>query len=277
MGAFLRELVSDLRSPVPWVLWLTISMAVAVAGPFGSYIELTASERVLFWTPVMGFAVMVGTVIRAFTYGALRLKGRLAGSALITFLTSAILCPALYGLFHYVFPQQMAVSGGFLDLLLLVSSLSLGVCALRHSAEPMQGQVLLSAPSDPLPDAEPRPEPAPEPRLLRRLEPGMRGAIWAISVRDHYVDVQTSLGKTSLLMRFSDAVDEVDCVAGAQVHRSHWVAWDGVGSVCREGGKMNLHLKNGHQLPVSRNNRGKVDARFPLPEPLEAVNVAGAA
>jgi DNA-binding LytR/AlgR family response regulator len=91
----------------------------------------------------------------------------------------------------------------------------------------------------------------------------MHGDIWAITVRDHYVDVQTSLGKASMLLRFADAVAEAEPTLGTQVHRSHWVAWQGVGSVCREGGKVMLHLKNGSQIPVSRNHRDKVDTRFP--------------
>ena len=49
--------------------------------------------------------------------------------------------------------------------------------------------------------------------------------------------------------------------------------WAGVGSVCREGGKITLHLHNGHQIPVSRNHRPKVDGQFPL---TEAVKTAAA-
>ena len=271
MGAFLRELVADLRSPVPWVVWLTLSMAVAVAGPFGSYGVMDASERVLFWTPVTGLSVAIASGIRAFVYGTLNLRERFIGTGLIAVLTCAVLCPALYLLFNAVFPAMFRVTSGLLELVLLVGSLSLGVCALRVSAEP-------AAEADESPAiSEPTEEAAPEPRLARRLDQGRRGEIWAISVRDHYVDVHTSRGKSSLLMRFSDAIAEVEGVPGAQVHRSHWVAWDGVGSVCREGGKMNLHLKNGHQVPVSRNNRAKVDARFPLLPPSSPADVAGAA
>lgn len=230
-------------------------MAVAVAGPFGSYGVLTLAERVLFWTPTIGLAVMIGSVIRAYVYGALGLHGKLSGSALIAVLTCAVLCPPLDLLFGAVFPPLFSSLNGMVEVVLLVASLSLGFCAIRVSAAPAAE-----------PPAKPVAEPAPvhTPRLMRRLDHDKRGEIWAISVRDHYVDVHTSLGKSSLLMRFSDAMDEVNCLPGAQVHRSHWVAWAGVGSVCREGGKMILHLKNGHQLPASRNNRDKVDARFPV-------------
>ena len=109
---------------------------------------------------------------------------------------------------------------------------------------------------------EPVPVPE-EPRLLRRIAATEKGQLWAITVRDHYVDVQTSTGKYSLLMRFSDAIAEAEPTCGAQVHRSHWVAWAGVGSICRAEGKLRVCLHNGQLIPVSRNHRDKVEARFP--------------
>lgn len=267
MGAFLRELVADLRSPVPWVLWLTISMAVAVAGPFGSYGALDASQRVLFWTPVIGVAVGLGSMIRALIYGPLKVRNKLIGSVLIAALTCAVLSPPLYLLISHIFPPVFSQFSGMIEVILMVTSLSMGACALRVSADPADKN---TSEAEAVTLVQ-------EPRLARRLDAEKRGVIWAISVRDHYVDVQSSLGKSSLLMRFSDAIAEVDCLAGAQVHRSHWVAWDGVGSVCRESGKMILHLKNGHQIPVSRNHRDKVEAQFPLTGQLSRDQSKGAA
>ncbi|MEM6374550.1 MAG: hypothetical protein AAF727_17510, partial [Pseudomonadota bacterium] len=48
-----------------------------------------------------------------------------------------------------------------------------------------------------------------QPRLLNRLPAEQRGALIRISVRDHYVDIVTVQGVTSLLMRFSDAMAEL--------------------------------------------------------------------
>lgn len=255
MGAFLGEFVSDLRSAVPWVLWLTIAMAVAIAGPFGSYGTLTLSERVLFWTPIIGLSVVVGTAVRALVHGTLAQRGTLKGSLLALVLNCLLLCPPLFVLFRTVFPPIFSARHSAVEIFLLVASLSLGICALRVSAKVPEAAPV--AGPDP---ALPVPEPRAEPRLARRLDADRRGEIWAISVRDHYVDVLTSTGATSLLMRLSDAMAEVDGVAGAQVHRSHWVAWAGVARLDRVAGKMTLHLKTGQQIPVSRNNRDKVEA-----------------
>jgi DNA-binding LytR/AlgR family response regulator len=83
----------------------------------------------------------------------------------------------------------------------------------------------------------------------------------ALSVRDHYVEVQTMAGRGTLLMRFGDAVAEVAPVEGAQVHRSHWVAWDRVARVVREDGRLMLEMAEGPPIPVSRNNRDRLVER----------------
>lgn len=265
MAGFRAELLEDLRSKVPFVMWATTSFVVAVSGPFGSYGAMTLGQRFLFWPLLIGIGIALGSVIRALVYGPLGLRGRLVGSILITALVCLVLCPPLFVVIRFMFAPMFGHIVDFLEVFLLVASLTLGLCALRLSAQsPDEAEDAPIAADD---------AGIAEPRLLRRLEPGMRGELWAISVRDHYVDVQTSKGKSSLLMRFSDAMAEAEGAPGAQVHRSHWVAWAGVGSVCRENGKMNLHLRNGSQIPVSRNHRPKVDSRFPL---TDAVKTAAA-
>jgi DNA-binding LytR/AlgR family response regulator len=57
-----------------------------------------------------------------------------------------------------------------------------------------------------------------------------------------------------ILMRLNDAVAELDGIAGAQTHRSWWVARAAVLSATRSGGRVNLTLKNGITAPVSRPN-----------------------
>lgn len=252
MGAFLAELRTDLRSSVPWVLCMTLALVVSVAGPFGSYGAMPITQRVLFWTPIIFMAVLIGSVIRAFVYAGLGMRGRVSGSMLITALNTAVLCPLMYGLINSMFPHDLSLVGGFFEIVLLVSSLSLGVCALRVSAAPDLVETLAPAPAVAPAQAEPR--------LARRLDLDKRGEIWAISVRDHYVDVLTERGMASLLLRFSDAMAEAEA-EGGQVHRSHWVAWAAVEAVERDGIKLFLRLKSGARVPVSKNHRDKLEAR----------------
>lgn len=97
------------------------------------------------------------------------------------------------------------------------------------------------------------PPPDPTAKFLERLPPRYRGAaLYAISSEDHYLRVHTSLGEELILMRLSDAVSELESAGGLQVHRSWWVARDGVADVMREGDKPVIALKSGGRAPVSR-------------------------
>jgi hypothetical protein len=264
MAAFRKELLAEFRSPVPLVAWLSLSVVVSIMGPFGSYGALTLVERALFWTPLLGLGVLIGTAIRVLVFFFLGPMPSLKSSLLIAALNCLLMAPGLYALIVMIVSDAVHVHVQGVEIAVLIASVSLGICALRQSVsgDPEQKSSVGGGQ---------------EPRLLRRLDPELCGEIWAISVRDHYVDVQTSRGKTSLLMRFSDAMDEVDARLGGQVHRSHWVAWSAVTTVCREGGKLVLQLKSGQQIPVSRNHRAKVDARFPPAPGLKGDTQRGAA
>lgn len=233
-------------------------MVTSITGPFGSFAVLTLTERVLFWTPVIAVTLVIATIAHAFVKAWLGTKNHMRCAVMSAGLNAVVISPPLYLLLLAMLPQAMVAMLSGPEIVLLVGSTSLGVCALRVS-----GTKPVPMAPEPQPEAEPLPE---EPRLMRRIEPDLRGDLWAMTVRDHYVDVQTSLGKASLLMRLSDAIAEVEGVPGAQVHRSHWVAWAGVSSVGRQGGKMTIYLHNGQMIPVSRNHRDKVEARFP-PDP----------
>jgi DNA-binding LytR/AlgR family response regulator len=55
-----------------------------------------------------------------------------------------------------------------------------------------------------------------------------------------------------LLMRLSDAIAETEPTPGFQIHRSHWVAQDAIGSVHSTSRKSEVVLHSGERLPVSR-------------------------
>ncbi|MCA0873166.1 LytTR family transcriptional regulator [Seohaeicola saemankumensis] len=102
--------------------------------------------------------------------------------------------------------------------------------------------------------AEPA-QPEEDPRLARRLPDDFEGPILRLAVRDHLVDVVTPKDTYRIRMRFADAIDEMDTVAGYCTHRSHWVARHAIAGVERETGRINLLLTNGDLVPVSRSYR----------------------
>ena len=94
------------------------------------------------------------------------------------------------------------------------------------------------------------PQPA---KFLERLPLKLRGAdVWAVEAEDHYLRLHTSKGQDLILMRLSDAIDELEGIEGAQVHRSWWVARDAIAEARRGDGRATLTLKDGAEAPVSR-------------------------
>ncbi len=90
-------------------------------------------------------------------------------------------------------------------------------------------------------------------RFLERLPPRLRGAdLHAIEAEDHYLRLHTSRGQDLILMRLGDAIEELEGLEGAQVHRSWWVARGAIQDVRRGDGRAVLTLKDGVEVPVSR-------------------------
>ena len=97
-----------------------------------------------------------------------------------------------------------------------------------------------------------RETPPPGPRFLERLPFRLQDAeLYAVEAEDHYLRARTSKGSELILMRFSDALAELEGLEGAQSHRSWWVAKAGIADV-RRSGRAVLVLKDGAEAPVSR-------------------------
>ncbi len=91
------------------------------------------------------------------------------------------------------------------------------------------------------------------PRFLERLPFRLQGAdLYAVEAEDHYLRARTSKGSELILMRFTDALAELDGIEGAQTHRSWWVARAGIADLRRADGRTVLLLKDGSEAPVSR-------------------------
>jgi DNA-binding LytR/AlgR family response regulator len=91
------------------------------------------------------------------------------------------------------------------------------------------------------------------PKFLARLPPRLAGAdLYAVEAEDHYLRLHTSKGQDLILMRLTDAIDELEGLEGAQTHRSWWVAKSAVADAERLDGRAVLTLKGGAEVPVSR-------------------------
>ncbi|MEO1576113.1 MAG: LytTR family DNA-binding domain-containing protein [Pseudomonadota bacterium] len=101
--------------------------------------------------------------------------------------------------------------------------------------------------------SEPHTSRPPADSLRQRLPLHARDtAIWALGAQDHYVDVIQPEGHHLVHMRLGDAVALLGDQDGLKVHRSWWVARDAVADIARHGRRLEIRLRNGQTVPVSR-------------------------
>ena len=105
-------------------------------------------------------------------------------------------------------------------------------------------------------------DPAAASRFFDRLPDEIGRDIIYLSAAAHYVDVITSAGSASILLRFADAVSELGDL-GIRVHRSYWVAYRHVKQAFRRDGRTMLRLTGDHEVRVGRNFLPEVRAAAP--------------
>lgn len=234
MRLMLGELVRRILPPRVVASWFLVTVVMTATGPFATYQQFGTLGRFGYWALVLGVAVLFCAL--AF-HAAWRLCAAhpfwlrlLLASALFT----AVFLPIQWVIMLVLRGPVM----GLERLTLVVAAAPLTVGMVKY--------IWLDA------DA-PRPcESARPPRILDRVEPEKRGTLLRVSADDHYVELLTDRGKSQILMRFSDAICELDGVEGMQVHRSHWIARDAVRGSHRRNGKLFLMLVDGSEVPVSR-------------------------
>ena len=99
-------------------------------------------------------------------------------------------------------------------------------------------------------------------RLLAELDPPLNGDLMWAEAQEHYVRLTTSEETRMVLHRFADVLRGLSDDAGLQVHRSHWVAFDAVSEVFKQGTNLRLRLHTGDIIPVSRSYRAETEKKL---------------
>ena len=94
-------------------------------------------------------------------------------------------------------------------------------------------------------------------RFFSRLPAALGQDVVYLKMRDHYVDVFTTAGHGSVLMRFGDAVADLEGL-GLRVHRSYWVGHGHLERLEQVGSRSFLRISGGRRVPVSRTYRQAV-------------------
>ncbi|WP_025896526.1 LytTR family DNA-binding domain-containing protein [Kordiimonas gwangyangensis] len=102
------------------------------------------------------------------------------------------------------------------------------------------------------PDAEDVPRYRAGQVFLNRLPSRLGTSLTHLSMEGHYVRAHTGKGDALIHMRLADALVELEGYAGMQVHRSHWVAFDAIERITKDGRRRFAALTTGASVPVSQ-------------------------
>ena len=247
----------------------------AYLGPFGTGVRMSPAELVVYWTLAMSVNWGIALVIIPFSVEILEQAGRTGWIGVVI----GALIAAVPGT-GVVFALEWWLDGPLDSVVFLVYLYScvalvflvLGFLAHQLIEKPLReergGEVGATGAIASLPPPERALPPPPHPDraraagvpveseeaapFLSRLPAHLGRDLLHLHMQDHYVEVYTGKGSTLVLLRFRDALREVDGIDGMQVHRSHWVAGAAVARMVRRGGRIFLKLTNGAEVPVSR-------------------------
>lgn len=218
------------------------ALVLAISGAFGTGRE-PLHERLIYWAMLMAAGSAWGQLCQGYLRRSPYFDERPWLHVLVlTLLVAVPMCLFVWAATPLFFRGRLAPLSDLSLLIVPVLTVTAAVCAatvfLRRSA-PFQTHASLDA--------------AIPVRFLDRLPLRLRGArVIAAQSEDHYLRVHTEHGSELILMRLSDALNELEGLEGAQTHRSWWVAKDAVRGASRGDGRATLTLDGGVTAPVSR-------------------------
>lgn len=240
----LREMRTAFTHPPALIAMAGIGLALGLVGPFQTYEALPVGPRLAYWLAMAVVTFAVARFFGAVAQMALERQGwPVWALVLVGGLAAGLpVSAAVIGLNWMWFGTVDLDGFGLVEVPVYCTAIAIIVTLVLQTLQHRPGQAAS-------PQAAPRPV---APRILDRLPADKRGALIALSATDHYVEVTTSRGRELVLMRLADAIAETQGVAGWQIHRSHWVARDGVAGTERRDGKPYVLTTSGLVLPVSR-------------------------
>jgi hypothetical protein len=220
--------------------WVLLTIVCTLTGPFGTHDVLSPWQRFGYWGVIVG-----ASVISSVLPFMLRPNGAYKRFAAWSAYALGLTC-VFFALDSVMF-EGLGNARHFGFLLVNVSLIVLAVHFLIWLID-------FARPAAPAVDFDP------QPRFLRRVPLATRAPLVRIEAQDHYLNIVTTKGNALIMMRLSDAVDELEGADGLLVHRSHWVAVPAVQAHKRLKGRDLLVLSDGAQVPVSRSNKAAAQA-----------------
>ncbi|WP_371226373.1 LytTR family DNA-binding domain-containing protein [Roseovarius sp. 2305UL8-3] len=248
-----------LFSPITGFIFAVCWLGTVVAGPFGTYEAMDWELRTFYWFCVVAGAIFLGFGVYALSVALVGLERPWTTDLLASMIMTVVFAPCVFGLRMYLaqFADGLYVNGSAITANTFI--LSVAIFALRRRLQP--------CPTDEELITAARERAMVEPRLLRRLPPELRAPVLRLSANDHHVEVATEMGRATLRLRLTDAINEMEPVEGMCTHRSHWVALAAIVGVDRgDRQKTLVVLSNGDRIPVSRKYRPALEEAGIVPK-----------
>jgi len=250
----LREMRIIFSSPKFRVGFSAVILVLAISGPFYTAVNLNFPERLSYWLLISGFCFVTGLFISLFAGVWLHKKGlnRLISQTVAGLIAGLPIAGIVWltGVFVFDFnPGRTSVDFAILagQCSIISAAVALLFSILRDSS---QGQTERTS-VDQIASS-----------FFKRLPVELGMDLICIHAQDHYLRVTTARGSEMVLMRMSDACEELADFEGMQVHRSWWISSIHVRLMEKSGGKGILTLSDGQKVPVSRGFVKKAETVF---------------
>ncbi len=246
-----RELLGVRSLAIQGAVLACLVVLFTLIGPFGTYVSISPLGRIGYWSLALGAnwlvcsSIMMMVVRLTFDASWWRRLLAIAAAAVLAAIPGTGVVYTAESLFRPGNLDQITLPEIYLGVAVLMVAISTLVVAV------MTGQWSMGGTGEPESTGAGSETP-PTVRFLDRLPPNLGRDLIYLKMADHYVEAFTTAGSTLVLMRFADAVSELDGAGGLRVHRSYWVAGRHVTRAERRNGRTILCLTGGHEAPVSR-------------------------
>jgi hypothetical protein len=227
------------------VAWAVSTLVTAMVGPFVTFSTFTFSERLFYWGALiaLGLCFSIGTRRLA---TALCPDDGLAHEVISAALLAVTLGPVIWIINLSVLGFDVSGVLWFLRHILLVLVICLCIILVRRYLAIAAAQDRVDRPA--------APKAGQRPVFMDHLPEPLPGNLRRVSANNHHLHVFTEHGEGRLLMRFRDAMVELESLPGYRIHRSHWVAQEALVAIRVEGRRHVARLTCGTELPVSQAN-----------------------
>lgn len=242
-------------------IWAIATITVALAGPFGTFTTVPTTTAIAYWALVIGMSILVSNFILVTATQLLSdwPRGRL--DLFLPAIFTAVYTPLLHPVGALFLGPEAAAVLSFWQCLVIVLVIAYGVMLLQRLYRTGSMWVTTALTGIEVPQGV-RPASRSRARLLDRVDTAPDARVLRVSVDNHYVILHLQDGsRHRLLMRFADAIAELDGVDGFQTHRSHWVACGAIVRVLRVGGREIALMVDGETVPISRTCRNNLERR----------------